>query len=467
MRLDEGFLNKVLPEAQILQGAVSSQQLFFAVDTRVLTAQSLFFALQGSKVDGHSFIEEALEKAAGAVVALDKKDTVQVLLKKKPSKKLVIAVPDPFAALVALAAAWRSTFSYPVAAITGSVGKTSTKQITAHMLTCAGRKYLIGEGNLNTLIGVALTISKMDDTYEGALFEVGISKQGEMVQIVQMLKPTTGVVTCVAHSHMEGLGSVGSIATEKRMLFKFFSADNIGIVQGDQPLLSTVSYHHPVIRFGLKTTNQIQARKVKEENGSLAFVMKLYDKKFPLTLAKSHTGLLNNILASTALAYQLGVSDEAIVQGIQTLPSCSQRFEFCSLKQYKGTLIDDCYNASPESVKAALLAFESIKSHGKKIVVLGDMLELGENSPFWHRQIGRFLRKVSTLNHIILVGQQVKWVEKTAPFGITVDKVASWQDAVSKLSATLEDDAVVLVKGSRGMQLHNVVAEFVDKQVQI
>ena len=466
MRLDADFLKKVLPEAEVLQGTLPLEQVTFAVDTRLLRTDSLFFALSGNKVDGHEFLSEALQKAAGVVVAAGKKDMVTKALSALTASKLVIVVPDTLEALVALATAWRLTFNFPVAAITGSVGKTTTKEITAHMLACAGKKYLVSEGNQNTLLGVAMTISKMDDTYEGALFEVGINKQGEMARIVQMLQPTTGVITCVAHSHIEGLGSVAGVATEKRMLFKYFGPESIGIIQGDQPLLSAVSYPHPVIRFGLKTTNQVQARKVKQQDGCLSFVLKLYHIKFPIVLTKSHTGLLNNILASAALAHHLGVSDTVMMQAIQTLPVCSQRFEFCPLKTYKGTLIDDCYNASPESVKAALLALESVRTKGKKIAVLGDMLELGQNSSFWHRQIGRFLRKVPTLSHLILVGNEVKWVEKTAPVGIKVEKVTCWKDAVSKLSATLEDNAVVLVKGSRGIELHNVVAQFVDKQVQ-
>lgn len=152
-----------------------------------------------------------------------------------------------------------------------------------------------------------------------------------------------------------------------------------------------------------------------------------------------------------------------IAQGLQELPSRPQRFESCSLKGYRGTLIDDCYNASPESMKAALLALQELKTSGKKIAVLGDMLELGETGPFWHRQLGRFLRRTPSVSHLILVGDYVKWIEKTVPVGIKVEKVSGWQDAVERLKYTLENDAVVLVKGSRGMQLQNVVAAFTDK----
>ncbi len=467
MHFDAKWLQKILPEAVIIQGSFD-RSFTFCVDSRELEQDHLFFALSGNKVDGHDFLKVALEKGAGVFVASNKKLLLDPFLKELSKEKIVILVPDPLHALIALASAWRSRFIYPVAAITGSVGKTTTKELTAHIVASSGKKFLVGQGNLNTQIGVALTISRMSDEYEGALFEVGISKQGEMAKIVAMLKPTTALITCIAHSHMEGLGSLSAIAYEKRMIFSQFSSDNIGIINGDQSLLAGMSYSHPIVKFGFKITNNIQARKIKElDGGGLSFILKLYDKKYGVSLSENHRGMLQNVIASVALAHQLAISDQAIVKALEQIPVRKRRFELCSLKNYRGIMIDDCYNASPESMKAALNALESMKAVGKKIAIIGDMLELGDKSAFWHRQIGRFLRKISSLHHIILVGDNVAWIEKTAPSSIKIERVSIWQDAVSKLSATLENDAVVLVKGSRGMQLHNVIAEFVDTQVRL
>ena len=464
MHLDTNFLKRVLPEVEVLQGRLP-QDITFSIDSRSITETQLFFALSGATVDGHTYVKQALTKGAGVVIAHSKKNILDSFLSEVSKEKLILLVADPLQAFISLAAAWRSEFSYPVAAVTGSVGKTSTKELTAHMLKLAGKKYLISQGNLNTIYGVPLMISCMSHEHEGALFEIGISKQGEMEEIVKMLRPTVALITCVAHSHMAGLGTVASIAHEKRMIFKYFLSDSIGIVNGDQPFLSAVSYAHPLVRFGLKTANQVQARKLKENvDGTLSFILKLYDHKYPITLTENHKGIIMNVLASVTLAHQLGVKDELIVESLKKLPIRKQRFQLCSLKGMRGTLIDDCYNASPESVKAALLALESMKTKGKKIAVLADMLELGHLSSFWHRQIGRFLRKVPSLDHLILVGQEVAWIEKTAPHFITIERVPSWQDAILYLSAKLDTDALVLVKGSRGMQLHHVVDEFVDKK---
>ena len=378
-------------------------------------------------------------------------------------KKLVVAVPDTLQALFQLAAAWRAQFTCPIVAITGSAGKTSTKEMLANILALNEDAFLASYGNQNTKIGVSLNILKMRSGHKAAIFEVGINKRGEMAELAKLIKPTTALITNVGHCHMEGLGSINDIALEKRDLFKYFTEESIGIINGDQPILSQVSYTHPVVRFGSKTTNQVQARKIKLSSTHAHFVLKIYRKKYLVSIPKPHMGAVFNALAASAAAHLLGVSDEVIVQGIQKPLAVDGRFEQCQLKTSRGIIIDDCYNANPESMKAALLAFENIKSKAKKIVVLGDMLELGVNSPFWHRQLGRFLRKVPSLKHVILVGDMIKWTQKTVPLHLTIDIVPDWQGAVTKLKEQLDDESLVLIKGSQGVGLRNLVDTFMPK----
>lgn len=463
MRLDKGFLTRVLPEAVILQGSLEGD-ITFSVDSRSIEAGQFFIPLQGARADGYSFLEKALSVGAGAFIAQDKKFLLDQIDPALLKNKTLVLVHDPLEALLCLASAWRALFVYPVIGITGSVGKTSTKDFTASLLSKAGKSVLSSKGNQNTLVGIALNIARMNEQYDTAVFEMGISKRGEMARMAQLLQPTSAVITYIGHSHMEGLGTVANIAVEKRDIFKYFNESSIGIINGDQPVLSNVGYVHPVVRFGTKTTNQVQARKIKSDGAKLSFVLKLYQEKYQIELNQNHYGTINNALAAASVAHLLGVPGVTIAQGLRELPLRAQRFESCSLKGYRGVLIDDCYNASPESMKAALLALEDLKASGKKIAVLGDMLELGQTGPFWHRQIGRFLRRVPSLQHLILVGEQAAFMEKTVPVGIKVEKVAGWQDAIERLKCSLEDDAIVLVKGSRGMQLQNVVAAFADKQ---
>lgn len=461
MHFDEHFVKGVLPEATILYDFFP-KEVAVSVDSRTTQPGDMFVALQGENVDGHSFLAQALESGAkGFVIDKEKKYLLEKLDVKKMAKTLVLAVTNTKQALLKLASAWRAQFTYPVVAVTGSVGKTSTKEIIANILTLNGSKFVASRGTQNTNIGVAMNMLAMRNNHEMAIFEVGISKRGEMEQLAKLVQPTTAVITSVGHSHMEGLGSLQDIAHEKRNIFKYFSEDSIGIINGDQAVLSAVGYSHPVVRFGSKTTNQIQARKIHIGSAHSSFNLKLYKDKYHVVIKQSHEGAVFNALAAAAVTHFLGIDNEIIVKGIQLPLVIAGRFEECRLKRGNGTLINDCYNANPESMKAALASFQKIDTKSKKIAVLGDMLELGVNSPFWHRQIGRFLRKASTLNHIILVGSLVKWTKKTLPVGVGVDVVADWQEAADKLQEHLDGNSVVLVKGSQGMQLDRLVKQFV------
>ncbi len=464
MRFDEYFLRGALPEAVIVYNKFP-EHLSFSIDSRTIKPGEIFIALQGTQCDGHDFLADALKKgAAGLIIAADKKDCLALLNNKEIENKLVVLVPNPLQALVRFAEVWRLQFDYPVVAITGSVGKTSTKEILANILTINGDNYLASYGNQNTKIGISLNMLKMRSDHQKAIFEVGINKRGEMAELVALLKPTTAAITCIGHSHMEGLGSLVDIALEKRDIFKFFTEDSIGIINGDQSILTNIGYVHPVIKFGSKTINQIQARKIRVSDSQISFVLKIYKEKFPIVLKHTHAGAVGNSLAAVACAYLLDVPSDKIVQGIQMPCIIAGRFESKPLKSAKGAIINDCYNANPESMKASLLSFQHIETKAQKIAVLGDMLELGVNSPFWHRQLGRFLRKISSVGYVILVGDMVKWTEKTVPVGLKYVIVPTWNDAVRQLEAKLKDtnESLVLVKGSQGTGLGNLVRQFTE-----
>lgn len=458
MRFDEQFLQKAVAQALIVQGKFPDSARF-SIDTRTLQPGDIFVALPGAKVDGHQFISDALARGAqGLIVAQSQLARVQALGEKALQGALIVAVQDTLEALVAMASAWRAQFSYPVVGITGSVGKTSTKEMLAAIVTAQGVQCLVSHGNQNTRVGLALNMLRMRPEHQVAIFEVGISKRGEMAVLAGLLRPTTGIITNVGHAHMEGLGSLADIAVEKRDLFKYFTEDSIGIVNGDQALLAQVAYAHPVIKFGVKTVNQVQARKVVLGKQGVSFTLKIYKERYSINLTNVHESAISITLAAAAAAHLLGVPHETIVASIQVPRTVKDRFEQRKLKHNKGIIISDCYNANPESMKAALLAFQRIDTAAQKVAVLGDMLELGPTSPFWHRQLGRFLRKVPSLRRVILVGDMVQWTRKMIPVGINVERVATWQEAASLLEQALDRDSLVLVKGSRGMKLDNLVA---------
>jgi UDP-N-acetylmuramoyl-tripeptide--D-alanyl-D-alanine ligase len=460
MRFDQKFVQKALAHVEFL-ATNFPETISFSIDTRTLQQGDIFVALPGEQVDGHDFIAQALTNgAAGLLINAQKKELLNTINKKLLANKLIMLVPDTLKAFLDLAAAWRAQFSYPVVAITGSVGKTSTKELVASVLKTAELPFIGSQGTQNTLIGLALNILKMRHEHKAAIFEVGISKRGEMAQLAGLLKPTTAVITLVGHAHMEGLGSLNDIAQEKREIFHYFTESNIGIINGDQAILASVGYNHPVIKFGYKTVNQIQARKVQANTDSIDFVLKIYKEKFKIQISRPHEGAVVNCLAASAVCYLLQIPSAKIVEGIQKPLVVKGRFEQYKLKNDKGFIIHDCYNANPESVKAAILAFERIETAHHKVVILADMLELGPLGAFWHRQMGRFLRKAPSVRDVILVGDMVKWTKQTLPVGVAVEHVPSWKEAIDKLEHRLQKQTMVLVKGSRGNALENLVYHF-------
>lgn len=464
MCLDQAFIRMYVPQAQFL-GKEFPVNAYFAVDSRLVQRGDVFIALSGNRVDGHDFIVDAVERgAAGIMISHHRQDCLRALSEAQRRSITIVIVHDPKEALITLARAWRTQFSCAVVGITGSIGKTSTKEIITNILRCAGKRFIAAYGNQNTLIGISLNILKMRPEHEVAIFEMGINKRGEMAVMAELVRPTTAIITTIGHSHMEGLGSLTDIATEKRDIFKYFNEDNIGIINGDQPVLATIAYPHPIIKFGCKTTNQIQARKIQVAVSTIQFNVKIYHDKYRVTLPTNHVGRVFNVLAAIAVCFHVGIDPKYILEGVQEPVSINGRFEMRKIGQHQGTIINDCYNASPESMKAALLAFEKIEAQGPKLAVLGDMLELGVTWRFWHRQLGRFLRKVPSLQHVILVGENVKWTQKTVPINISVDVVPNWQEAITKLNNYLQPGCSVLVKGSRGIGLNNLVEAIAEKQ---
>jgi len=482
MRLELNFLRKSIPYGFVLANniinnkevsinslkklPVDEREAVISIDSRTLKSGDGFIALYGNNTDGHDFLLQAIDNGASfLIIQDDKKNKLQNIPEHKLSKILVIIVPDTLAALVDLAKEWRRRFSYPVIGVTGSVGKTTTKEMLRSIFKVANIRARVSYKNQNTLIGLSLNILRMKDDHKVAVFELGISKKGEMEKKVDLLRPTIGVITAVAHAHMDGLGPLSEIAEEKRKIFTFFNSDNIGVIPGDQKLLNDSSYFHPAVRFGFRTENHIQARQVvlhSHDDGfsHFSFNLKLYREKKKVCLKTNHKGNINNALAATAVSYLLGISFSKIVEGLNSFNGFEKRFEKRKLKGDKGTLISDCYNANPESMRAAIMAIHDMHVDGEKVAVLGDMFELGEKELFWHRQIGRVLGRALSVHHVILVGKRARSIGKTAPPPTVIEYVDDWAGAVDLLERKLQrPDSLVLVKASLAMELHRLVEQ--------
>ena len=461
MILDRNFFKTIIPNVEWI-GSAEPCFDHCVTDSRSAQKNSAFFALQGEKVDAHDFLVDAYTYGARTfIIEKSKREKVNALSSAMLKESAVAFVDNVVQVLVALATAWRAQFTCPMVGITGSIGKTSTKELLVSVVRSSGKNCLATEGSRNTIISTATTLLALRPEHSCVIMEMGVNRRGEMALLAQMIKPTMGIITCIGHSHMEGLGSLQDIAAEKRDIFKYFKEDNIGIINGDQPVLAGIAYAHPVVKFGFKTTNQVQARKVQVHNGATTCILKLYNERLQLSMATIHAGRLLNALASAAAAYLLHIPSAAIVQGIAQAPVVPGRFELKELRSPRGILVNDCYNANPESMKEALLAFERMETRGKKIAVLGDMLELGVNTPFWHRQLGRSLRKAPSLSRVILVGKHIRAAEKVMPHALPFSAVANWQEAVAELQRYLEQDVAVLVKASNGVGLKNLVEKII------
>ena len=211
-----------------------------------------------------------------------------------------------------------------------------------------------------------------------------------------------------------------------------------------------------MIRFGKKMAHQVHVRRVAVQHDHSTCTLSLYHDKYQVTLPTNHAAFINHMLAASAAAHALGIAHATIVAVVQQPLRVAGRYEKKELSGNRGLLIYDAYNASPESMKAALLAFEK-EQPLTKVAVLGDMLELGDQSHFWHRQIGRFLKKVPSLTHVVLVGKEVEHLQKTMPLDIVCTRVATWQDAVLPVQQLLGPQTAVLLKASRGIALNQLV----------
>lgn len=461
MHLDAAFVSKILPQVSVL-GKFPAHATF-SVDTRTLQQGDIFVAIVGERVDGHDFIEQALAKGAqGFILHENKKEILTQKFQKDFENKVVVFVPDSAKALIQLAHAWRMQFNYPVVAVTGTVGKTTTKEIIRNILKQTTWQYIVSSGNQNTLIGVSLNIFKMRPEHQVAVFEVGINDVGSMKKLAELLRPTFAAITYVGHGHTQGLKDLATVSREKRDVFSTFTQSDIGIINGDQPELAQISYMHPVIRFGKKTTNQIQARKIVCKNNTISLIIKIYQKKYSVILPTCNLARVSNALAAIAVGKILQIPDELLIKGVEQPVEVAGRFQV--LQHPSGSvLIHDGYNSNPESAKAALLAFEQYQTPLKKIIVLGDMKELGDQTDFWHRQLGRMVRKVCNVTAVVLIGSHVQSTQKTLPIGLKSYVFENVDQAFDLLqSMLLQKDKVFLCKASNSVGFSTLIQKLLE-----
>ncbi len=413
----------------------------------------------GEKFDGHNFCLSAIKNGAKAVV-------VEHLPKSLPKGIVAVVVEDTLKAYQDLAAYNRDQYDIPVVAVTGSVGKTSTKDLIAAALGKC-KKVLKTLGNHNNEIGVPLTLLKLQKEHEVAVLEMGMRGLGQIKLLAQIAKPTIGVVTNIGETHVELLGSVANSALAKRELVESLSDEGVAILNFDDPYVKEMVEvaKGKVIFFGLSSGADIRAKNIRDEGMGTFFecVNKVSNEEYSVTIPLLGDHNVYNALAAIAVASAMQIPTEDILAGLAEAEITSMRQELLPVNDM--IFINDTYNSSPSSMRAALKTLGRMKGK-RKVVVLGDMLELGEFSDKEHKEIGREVVKCG-IDLVVTVGSKSCHISiEAAEHGIPSWHFKNHSFAADTLATMLQKGDSVLFKGSRGMHIDELLNAVKDKLAQ-
>ena len=414
------------------------------IDSRQISAGELFIAVKGENNDGHDYIDAAFDNGAACVVS-------EKQLKDKPH----ILVESTFTALKDIAEYYRSLFDIKVIAITGSVGKTTAKEMVFSVMS---QKYCVmkTQGNFNNEFGLPQTILNIEKEHEIAVIEMGMSEPGEIGRLSKIAKPDAALIMNIGESHIGNLGSRDNIFKAKCELFENLKPGGIVVLNGDDDKLSTVKYKGAVF-FGRNKRNEVALKEIlSADMTGTRIIADCFGEDIELFIPKPGEYMIYPVLAAAAMGYKFGLAPRQIADGIQNYTPVSQRMDI--IKTDRITIIDDVYNASRQSILAGAgtLSF----AEGRSVAIIGDVLELGDFSAEIHKKIGEGLAKLG-IDVIICIGENAKYTWEGAA-GLSEGDVyyfASQEDFFVKLDELIEDGDTVFVKASRGMHFENIVAK--------
>jgi UDP-N-acetylmuramoyl-tripeptide--D-alanyl-D-alanine ligase len=421
----------------------------YSIDSRTLRPGELFFAVRGERLDGHDFVTQAMEQGAVAAVVS------RARAEGYPAGMPLLVVEDTLTALQTLGACVRRVWGKPLVAVTGSAGKTTTKEAIAHLL---GTRYRVlkSEGNLNNHFGLPLQLLRLEPEHEIAVLEMGMNHAGEITALARMARPDCGVVTCVAPVHLEFFGSVREIARAKYELIESLPAGGTAVLNADDEYVSQFGrdFHGTVVLYGIRHPADVRAEEVTEQGADGSrFQLVVDGVRAParLPLLGRHNILNALAAAATAMAYQVTPSEAAAALG--TLQAAERRGETVRLRG--ATLINDCYNSNPVALKSMVDALQGIPA-ARRIVVAGEMLELGPAAEDLHRECGRHM--AGRADHLIGVrGPAAAMVEAARQAGVAAEFVDTPEEAGERLAQLLQPGDAVLLKASRGVRLERAL----------
>ena len=418
-----------------------------STDTRNLPEGCLFIAIKGERFDGHTFIKKAIESGAAAAVS-------EYQVEDCPC----VVVKDTRKALLDIAAYYRRKFSPILVGVTGSVGKTTTKEMIALVLS---EKYntLKTQGNFNNEIGLPKTLFNLDSSYQAAVIEMGMSHFGEIERLSRTASPTMGVVTNIGFSHIENLKSQDGILQAKLEILKGMADNAPLVVNGDDERLSQLKTKltgRPVYYYGIDNPeNDFSAENIHEESGKTYFELNYSGKKIPAEIPCAGKHNVMNAAAAFAVGTLNELSAEEIVSALKKYKPDGMRQNIVDKNGI--TVIIDCYNASPDSMRASLNVLAGMECDGRKIAVLGDMLELGESSETLHRMVGTMAAETEP-DKLFCYGKKAAFTAQEAEkSGIETYSTTDKNELTEKIREYIKTGDVILFKASRGMKLEEVI----------
>jgi UDP-N-acetylmuramoyl-tripeptide--D-alanyl-D-alanine ligase len=422
----------------------------YSIDSRTVGAGELFFAVKGERLDGHDFVEQALAKGASAAVVLRDQ------LGRYPQQTRLLAVEDTLIALQTLATAVRKQWGRPLIAVTGSAGKTTTKEAIAHVLNTRFR-VLKSEGNFNNHFGLPLMLLRLEPEYDVAVIEMGMSHAGEIRALAKIAQPEIGVVTNVAPVHLEFFDSMAGIARAKYELIESLPAGAAAVLNADDEYVSQFGrdFKGKVVMYGTRATADVRAEKIRSkgaEGTEFDVVIGSVSEHATLPLVGEHNVL--NALAAVAVGLERGLKPADAVAALATLAPGDKRGQVLQVGNI--TVIDDCYNSNPKALEAMVDALATMAAK-RRIVVAGEMLELGPAGEEMHRRAGQHIaeKKIDVLIGVRGLAQAM--VESARQGGISAEFVAASEEAGEWLARELRDGDVVLLKASRGVKLEKAL----------
>jgi UDP-N-acetylmuramoyl-tripeptide--D-alanyl-D-alanine ligase len=463
--------------AELLAGDREGRLDAVSTDTRTLQPDDYFLALKGDRFDGHAFVPAALARgAAGAIVerGAGRQLLAGTVTKRDAIRQTWLGVDDPLLALQQLAAAHRRRFALPVIGVTGSNGKTTTKEMAASILA---RRYVVHKtgGNLNSQIGLPMVLLGLTSAHEAAVLELGISRHGELTRLCELAGPTIGIITNIGPAHLESLGGLDGVRTAKAELLAGLPMEGVALLNRDEASFEWLSRRCRcrVVSFGESSEADVRSRILDIERGDPPRQRILVQwtggsAEALLPVIGAHFAV--NAAAAAAAALAVGVGPEEITAGLEAVRLPAMRSEIKSLPGGARLLLD-AYNANPFSVRRALETAAQLAGAGAIVAILGDMLELGPEAVRWHDEVGRYAASLP-VGRLVTVGTLAGRIADGAEAaGLATGAIARCADAAGAAallerwlrSGEIRAGDIVLVKGSRGMRMERVVDSLVER----